>query len=50
MTIMLDCGLDMTQLLHFLPLASVPGSKLAGLQDWLLASEKFGKHGEALVF
>ncbi|XP_052813057.1 integrator complex subunit 9-like isoform X2 [Mya arenaria] len=49
MTIMLDCGLDLTQLLHFLPLPPVPGSKITSLPDWLLATEKFGKNGEELA-
>ncbi|WAR10507.1 INT9-like protein [Mya arenaria] len=44
-----DCGLDLTQLLHFLPLPPVPGSKITSLPDWLLATEKFGKNGEELL-
>ncbi|XP_060605120.1 integrator complex subunit 9-like [Ruditapes philippinarum] len=47
-TLMLDCGLDLTQILSFLPLPLVCGSRLSQLSDWLLATEKFGKQGEEL--
>lgn len=47
-TLMLDCGLDLTQILSFLPLPLVSGSRLSQLSDWLLATEKFGKQGEEL--
>lgn len=47
-TLMLDCGLDLSQIVSFVPLPLVSGSKINKLPDWLLATEKFGKDGEAL--
>lgn len=45
-TMMLDSGLDLTQILNFMPLTSLARSKLSKLSDWLLATEKLGKRGE----
>jgi hypothetical protein len=32
---MLDCGLNMQSILHFMPLLMVPNSKFSSLLNWL---------------
>ncbi|KAK3577284.1 hypothetical protein CHS0354_008377 [Potamilus streckersoni] len=47
-TLMLDCALDIAQILSYLPVPVVARSRLNKLAHWLLATEKFGKQGEEL--
>ncbi|KAL4225643.1 Integrator complex subunit 9 [Mactra antiquata] len=48
-TFMLDCGLDLSQILNFLPLSLVSGSKANNLKDFLPTKEKYGAEGEDLI-
>ncbi|KAK6166595.1 hypothetical protein SNE40_023250 [Patella caerulea] len=46
-TLMLDCGLDITQLQHFLPIPVVPGTQISKARSWTPGFEKKNKIGDA---
>ncbi|XP_041374133.1 integrator complex subunit 9-like [Gigantopelta aegis] len=45
-TLMLDCGLDIAQIQHYLPLPVVPGSQMSKIRSWNPGVDKKSKLGE----